>query len=273
MKKCLEILEIPNRRVFYRRDINNYFVKHTHDFWEFMIICRGNYKQRINNELLEMYPGEAILIHPKDIHQVLPGKPDDYHLNILISCDFFREICNFFQQDLYFLFEQDKNIKILLHPNEFEKISNFLTAVNISTVNNQDITIVEQLLISYIITIIYSNRFLQTNKYPDDIKNFITLLSLPENIALNAQEAVKLSNYSYSYFEKKFKEATKISLQKFIVQNKMEYAKKILSKGHVSLVDLSLMLGYDSLSHFSRIFKKNFGISPGKYMKNCIKNI
>jgi AraC-like DNA-binding protein len=42
----------------------------------------------------------------------------------------------------------------------------------------------------------------------------------------------------------------------------MEHAKYLLYEKGLSVTDVSLMLGYSSISHFSTAFKKHTGLKP-----------
>ncbi len=70
---------------------------------------------------------------------------------------------------------------------------------------------------------------------------------------------------SRPYLSKKFKEQTGENLIDFILREKCEEAKRLLSYTDRPLASISTYLSFSSQSHFTRTFKKYVGISPSEY--------
>ena len=70
---------------------------------------------------------------------------------------------------------------------------------------------------------------------------------------------------SRSRLTARFKEETGQTLTEFVMQIKIEEAKRLIRYTDKSLSAVSDYLGFSSQSHFSRIFKKYAGIAPGEY--------
>ncbi len=60
--------------------------------------------------------------------------------------------------------------------------------------------------------------------------------------------------------------------KKYLIQCKIKRAKELLEYENYSITMVSDMVGYEDPLHFSRIFKKNTGISPSAYRNNLEKN-
>ena len=99
--QCLDSIEICGRKLKCRFDINNWHVMHNHDFWEIMIVTEGTYPQIINGEKLIMRKNAALLLKPSDVHIVQQSSPNDSHINIVINVDFMKEVCDFFDPNLF----------------------------------------------------------------------------------------------------------------------------------------------------------------------------
>lgn len=54
----------------------------------------------------------------------------------------------------------------------------------------------------------------------------------------------------------------------FLLNYKMDYARKLLIREGVSVNELALRLGYSTPSHFITSFKKRFGTTPKKYLQS-----
>lgn len=60
--------------------------------------------------------------------------------------------------------------------------------------------------------------------------------------------------------------------KKYLIQCKIEQAKKLLMDVNYSITNVANMVGYEDPLHFSRIFKKNTGYSPSAFRHNFEKN-
>lgn len=95
-----------------------------------------------------------------------------------------------------------------------------------------------------------------------DVANYIQHhLSEP----ITAGDIAKELFLSRPYLSRKFIEETGESLTDFILKEKTEEAKRLLRYSDKSLTAISSYLGFSSQSHFSRVFKKYTGSTPGEY--------
>jgi AraC-like DNA-binding protein len=83
------------------------------------------------------------------------------------------------------------------------------------------------------------------------------------NLALD--EYAKLCNRSLSSFKRDFYNLYGESPARWILNKRLSLALKLLCNSNNSIVDISFESGFENSTHFSHVFKKNFGISPLKY--------
>jgi AraC-like DNA-binding protein len=72
-------------------------------------------------------------------------------------------------------------------------------------------------------------------------------------------------NYDYTYLSNIFSEVKGITIQQFIIINKIERVKELLLYDELNLTEISYKLHYSSVSHLSKQFKKVTGLSPSYY--------
>lgn len=61
-----------------------------------------------------------------------------------------------------------------------------------------------------------------------------------------------------------FKEDTGVSIHRYLNQLRLQYALSELARGEAGLSDLALELGFSCQSHFTKAFREEFGVPPGK---------
>lgn len=72
-----------------------------------------------------------------------------------------------------------------------------------------------------------------------------------------------------SHLSRKFKAETSKSIVDYINQKRIEEAKRYLERGNVSITEVALMVEFNDLNYFSRVFKKTTSLSPSQYSKHC----
>ncbi len=71
------------------------------------------------------------------------------------------------------------------------------------------------------------------------------------------------------HFARAFKTLTGVPPHRYVVEKKLEYGRKLLSDGSVPICGIAQRLRFSSQSHFSRLFKNQFGATPGEYRASC----
>ncbi len=73
--------------------------------------------------------------------------------------------------------------------------------------------------------------------------------------------------YDYTYLSNVFSEVKGITIQQYIINNKIERVKELLLYDELNLTEISYRLHYSSVAHLSNQFRKITGISPSYFKK------
>jgi AraC family transcriptional regulator len=84
----------------------------------------------------------------------------------------------------------------------------------------------------------------------------ITIKALSRKVAMNE-----------CYLKKGFKEMFGTTIFDFYQSQRMEHAKYLLYEKGLNVTDVSVLLGYSSISHFSTAFKKHTGLKPCELLR------
>ena len=86
------------------------------------------------------------------------------------------------------------------------------------------------------------------------------------------QLAVNLSDYlssklihSYTYMANLFSKNEGITIEQFLIANKIEKAKELLIYDELNITEVADLLHYSSIAHLSNQFKKMTGLTPSQY--------
>ncbi len=79
---------------------------------------------------------------------------------------------------------------------------------------------------------------------------------------LSLAELADVINISPTYFASLFKQAIEISPHQYVIQQRVERAKLMLSKTDLTIADIALQVGFSSQSHLNQQFKRLTGRTP-----------
>lgn len=74
-------------------------------------------------------------------------------------------------------------------------------------------------------------------------------------------------HYDYNYLSNIFMEVKGVTIQHYIIINKIEKVKELLLYDDLNLTEISYKLHYSSVAHLSNQFKKITGMNPSQYIK------
>jgi AraC-like DNA-binding protein len=86
-----------------------------------------------------------------------------------------------------------------------------------------------------------------------------------QNEELSLGQVAKAVNASSFYFCKLFKKATGINFIDYISRLRIDKAKNLLLNPDCLISEIAFEIGFQSLTHFNRVFKRMTGLSPSRY--------
>jgi AraC family transcriptional regulator len=92
---------------------------------------------------------------------------------------------------------------------------------------------------------------------------------LEEDLSLDAiAKEVGMSKY---YFCRLFKNATQLTPYQYYLQRRLIRARQFLENGQFTPTEVAYMTGFSDQNHFTRLFKRHYGITPGALKKRNAK--
>ena len=77
-------------------------------------------------------------------------------------------------------------------------------------------------------------------------------------------------NYDYKYLGMLFSSVESITLEQYIIRQKVERVKELMIYDELTLSQMAFQLGYSSAAHLSSQFKKITGMTPSQF-KNTME--
>ena len=239
---------------------------HYHHYFELELVTDGRGSQLFNGEEFTLQKKDLYLLRPTDSHKI---HSDNISLrNIKLKSNILpkwilQKLHSFKNPVVFHLTEKEYK--------KFNELFDLLEDENQFTNNEIDVRM-------NVIEIIFSNFIRLANNnltlYGDDITSKVAYYICKNNrftqkIALN--DIANYTGYSKYYISSVFHKKYGITIQDFIITQRLEYAKKLILETDLSIFEIIIECGFVSTSNFYSKFEDYVGCSPLQFRKG-IKN-
>ena len=231
-------------------------VYHSHDFYELICFLRGDGIEIVNGERVACGEKTAMLLGPGDKHCFVSQSEDIEVVSLSVKKEEFE------------VFMRLYGVPMGTHPLTFplpftERIYEILRQS--PAVTEWD----SRLLLS---TALHSYAsFAETlppeAEMPTSLRDAVEEMKKTENLKKGLSAFVSLSNYSHSHLARLVKKHFGMGLKEYINEMRLGHAYDDLVFTNEPFEAIAEALGFASYSHFFKIFKKRFQISPSDLRK------
>ena len=135
-----------------------------------------------------------------------------------------------------------------------------------------------RLKIKTVIAVLFTTYFLKTDQVmadpeiPSWLDELCSKMRSEKNLARGLKGMQLMAGCTPEHLCKSFRKYLDKSPTEFINELRVNHAARLLSGGNEEIYAIATDLGFKSLSRFYHIFKKHYGVSPGKYRAIARKN-
>jgi len=253
---------------------------HSHDYFEIYYVFKGNCEFQFEKEHLTLEEGELCIIAPTSLHNIIADNNDSIIISIAIRKSTFdntfftllsqKDLLSYFFKTIlynktspnYLLFntKKSKDIKIIIKNliMENNKDDMYYNTCSISWANILFSTILRN----------YSET-IQFNNYAIGSDFSLIVQYIQKNYkTLTLNDLAEYFHYSESHLSVLIKKNLGLKFTTLITNLKMAEAKDYLINTDLPIEKISESVGYNSVEHFSRMFKRYYKKSPQQYRKS-----
>lgn len=221
-------------------------------YYDFTFVLRGEMTYAINGKTYVLKENDAILIKPGETRERFKTQTYAKYVSY-----------NFTVYDDSIIPKKTYLKDVISH--DIRQIISIFSASHISNIYSSKEKVIN--LLNYILLEINDILNFDSNN-----KHIITIIKyinehISEPISLNTVS--RYVNLSKEYTSYVFKNETGKTVTEYINERKMFIAKEMILSTDYSLVNVSERLGFDNYSYFSKMFKKQFGITPKNIKKSA----
>jgi AraC-like DNA-binding protein len=259
------------------------YPRHAHNFFELIFIVSGNGTHQLNDSNFNYNEGDVFLLTPNDEHAFVVKERTVFGY-LKFTEQIFLE-----KTELVSDLKWRKQIDaIILHSNsipgsvinrELDKESVFqlfkLIKNEFKNPSAYGRSVLLELFGALLIIIsrnISNHNMAATFSEKDRVSAILTYIrqNVLDNEKIKISEIAKEFYMSPNYVSVFIKKHASISIQQYVIQTKMKMAERLLKQTGLTITEIAQKMNFTDSSHFTKIFKKNKGITPKTYRNSLI---
>ncbi|OCT14662.1 hypothetical protein A8709_25095 [Paenibacillus pectinilyticus] len=254
---------------------------HSHNGYEIYLVLEGSGSYLVGDRVYPLHAGSLTIIHPNVIHRPFHGQSKEFHRYVLSIdesyLDRLHAIC------------QLSDLSIPRHLAERHPDANhyFLSAQQLGRVQGILAELTHALITcerSYELAVLkhIADLFLIVLGLDDEaaslktgdqhlVGDVLSYLIAHHHEPVQIEDLVARFPVSRSQLFTLFKETTGTTIKQFLIEYRLNKAKRLLMETDLAVTDVSASVGFGDMSHFFHVFKKEIGLTPKQYRVEAFK--
>lgn len=262
---------------YYNGHYHSKVANHTHDYYEFYFFLEGNISMEINGVRYPLKNGDIVIIPPRISHHAiihdtaLPYRRFVFWISKSYCVQLMAQ-----SRDYGYVFQQAQVTRhtYILH-NEVITFNAIQTKVLhlIDEIHSSRFGRDTQITLCVNDLILHLNRLFYQQSHPEEKREEQSLYeNVIHYIENHLDEKLSLENLAGYFYVSKyhiahiFKENIGLSVHQYITKKRVAACKDALINGQ-KISEAYLSYGFADYSCFYRAFKKEYGVSPSKYLE------
>ena len=256
---------------------------HWHSYGEILLVGPGKTNIfRVNQSTYELVEGDFLLMWPMEVHEIIDADRKE-SLVIQFSNTFINSLFDL-QRIMHFY----RNLHVLCinsHPELVGKlrvIADKMKAIWFEAEADRELRCC-MLLMEFMLTLDrYRDEFVpelrggDTYSYTDTVmRRMMTVTDYIKNNLtaddLSQAAMAERAGISKDYFSRIFRSITGTNYSRWLNMIRMEKATELLADEKMTLTEVAMRSGFQSISSFNRVFRAEKGMAPGEYRALSVK--
>ena len=250
---------------------------HYHDFYECIFPLQGHLTYQVGAEVFDLSRGDVLLLQPNVQHRFLSETSGQFQTVLLwVESHYFSQFS--FSDDLSCCFQRKASAFHI--PNAYERPFHQNLQDLIALETDDEYAKSSLAYANLLKLLILLNRSYIRSTEIDSVRKNILVEAISHYLDNHLSERISLDGIANSlfiskyYLSRKFHEETGLTIFQMLLQKRLMCACHLMISSNLSLTEISLRCGFSDYSCFYKMFHREYGISPKKYMEfNCTTSL
>lgn len=252
-----------------------HFPEHTHDYVEVVYMCSGSTTHIVNGKTIRLNQGELLFLGQSARQEICRAEENDIAVNLVVLPEFFKEALSTIGEEatplrrflLDCLFGQNTGPGYLLFQVADDVpiqnlVENLIHSLMYDTPNRRKVS-------QMTMTLLFLQLLGHTDKLAWDSQEETILQVLRyvdgHYVDGSLQEAAGMLHCDISSLSREIRRKTGKTYTELVQEKRLNQAAFLLRTTERKVEDIALAVGYENISYFHRIFRREYGLSPRQF--------
>lgn len=240
--------------------------KHMHDFYEITYCISGHAIHLVNQNTFSISDGTVIIMRPNDTHH-FKHYSNANALTVCITPEEFHSFLKVYnlENSAYFVgSSQRTELPPHLETSASDSIYLLNLCEHIIASATPDESPYLKLLLGHIMGMIVRQNVAGENTIPKHFQHALTKINQLENVKGGVQKFMVLANSSHSQLCRLTKKYLNTTPHAYINSIRMKWAYSMVTNTDMKIESIADAIGFSSYSHFHKLFKETYHVTPGE---------
>lgn len=248
-------------KALHQYGVHSTYRLHTHDFYELFLVPQGSAVHVINGQTQLLTEGSLVLIRPADTHRYEFLNSSDFEIiNIGIPFTAFLRLCQYLEVDrARFDAPPVSPLRVLsgaaLRDAQKKLLENQGTP-------DPEVSYRHMLSVFPYLVGLFLAMPEETGRFPSWLSALLDKMDRPEHFIPGLSHMLDLANLSQEHLTRSFRRYLGVTPTEFINAKRLSYAAELLLTQDLPVIDVGVQCGFNSQSHFYRLFTQRYGCPP-----------
>lgn len=248
--------------------ISTDFPLHRHEFFELDIVVSGHAKSNINGQIYDIGKNSILFFTPADFHDIILTADEPIHTyNIAFPTSaIYREVWAHVPMSCHLATLSDESFQsaVLVCQHLLREYES----------SSQPTELMIKTGIEWCLFLLASSADTGHGKVHPTGDIAAALAYIYDNFTgeVTRDAAAEIMHVSPMHFSRLFHRHMGCSFQEYLLNLRLDFAKKLLTTAGISVSKAAYASGFNSTSYFSRVFTRRYNMSPGQFAESVAKN-